>query len=84
MTPQFTFGSSSNITLPTPSTISPQTSMFNAFSSPFGSAQQVPTHATSKPLFGKEEQKVEEAKGEEEEQEEGEEEEEGEMAEDTN
>ena len=80
--PQFTFGSSSNITLPMPSsTISPQTSMFNAFTSPFGSSQQAPAPAPTASIFGKEEQKVGAEK--EDEQEEGEEEEEGEMAEDT-
>lgn len=48
-TPQFTFGSSSSITLPTPAPKSPQNNMFNAFSSPtpFNSGG-----VTAKPLFG--------------------------------
>lgn len=53
--PQFSFGTSSSITLPTPSSVSPQASMFNAFASPpanpFG-GQPSTSASSSKPLFG--------------------------------
>jgi nucleoprotein TPR len=76
--PQFVFGKSSNIMLPTPSSVSPQASMFNAFSSPqpfggvAGSSGQAPAGSSAKPLFAKEEEKVETKKEEEEDEEEGE------------
>lgn len=70
MTPQFTFGSSSSITLPTPTNPLPQTTMFNAFSSPNPNAS-----FSAKPLFGAPpvEAKEEEKPDEKEETEEGEE-----------
>lgn len=86
--PQFTFGTSSNIKLPTPSTTGPpQTNMFNAFPNPFGgpipsvTGTTGSTSATTMPLFSRTEEKevkaIEEGDDEEEEeQEEGEMEEE--------
>ncbi|KAL3921093.1 MAG: hypothetical protein SGILL_002931, partial [Bacillariaceae sp.] len=71
--PQFQFGASTNITLPTPSSTSVQPGIFNAFSSPqpFGSGAGAPGHPTagsfssSTPLFEKEEEKAESKNNEE-------------------
>jgi hypothetical protein len=68
--PHFSFGTSSNIKLPTPANPSPQTSIFNAFSSPspFGGvgANQTSGISSSKPLFSTEEEKAESTKNSEE------------------
>ena len=67
--PAFTFGTSGSITLPTPSSISPQQTMFNAFSSPnpFNAGGVTTGGVTPLPLFGakKEEKADEEGKDEE-------------------
>jgi hypothetical protein len=67
--PQFSFGSSSSITLPTPSSISPQASLFNAFSSPSFNSGGV----GAKPLFGsKKAESIVESKKDDDEEEDGE------------
>ena len=69
--PQFTFGSSASITLPTPAQKSPQNSMFSAFSS--GNTLFSSGGVTAIPLFGtKKNEEAGESKNETDEQEEGE------------
>ncbi|KAG7373149.1 TPR/MLP1/MLP2-like protein [Nitzschia inconspicua] len=83
VTPHFSFGTSSNIILPTPSTnLSTQGNMFNAFTNPFGGAgASVSSGASTKPLFSTNEEKEEskDVEAGEEEEEEGEMEEESEQ-----